>query len=584
KRPENTKAIVKRLMGYIMAYRWRLVLAIVCLIISTAASMAGSYMLRPIVNNVANGELDAATRIANLGAGLLTLALVYVCGIAGTYCQSRLIIGVSQNAIEKIRNDLFSKLQTLPVRFYDTENNGEVMSRFTNDVDNIGMMLDNSLMSIIQGSVTLIGTFVMMVYTNIWLTLITVAFTPIFMKLGGAIGAASHKYYSAQQAALGAVNGYIEETVNGQKVVKVFNHEDICKEEFGTLNNDLRDKQMKASFYGGIMGPIMGNTSQISYSVTAGVGGVLCALGKFDIGGLAVFVNYARQFSQPINTLSMQVSTIFSALAGAERVFNIMDREPEAPDAPDAVDTPIRGDVVLEHVTFGYNPDKVILKDISLYAHPGQKIAFVGSTGAGKTTVTNLLNRFYDIAEGSITIDGVDIRRYKREFLRRNIAMVLQDTHLFTGTVMDNIRYGRLDATDEEVIQAAKMASAHSFIMRLENGYDTRIEGDGANLSQGQRQLLNIARAAISKAPILVLDEATSSVDTRTERHIEQGMDELMKNRTTFVIAHRLSTVRNANAIMVLENGVIIERGDHDQLLAQKGRYYELYTGKKELD
>ena len=585
KKPANTKAIVKRLFGYIMEYRWRMALAIVCLFASTGASMAGSYMLRPIVNNVANGDLDAATRIANLGSGLLVLALVYVCGIACTYCQSRLMIGVSQNAIERIRNDLFSKLQTLPVRFYDTENNGEVMSRFTNDVDNIGMMLDNSLMSIIQGSVTLVGTFIMMVYTNIWLTLITVAFTPIFMKLGSVIGGASHKYYSAQQAALGAVNGYIEETVNGQKVVKVFNHEEICKEEFGSLNNDLRDKQMKASFYGGIMGPIMGNTSQISYSVTAGVGGVLCALGKFDIGGLAVFVNYARQFSQPINTLSMQVSTIFSALAGAERVFNIMDREPEAPDAPDAIDdTPIRGDVVLEHVTFGYNPDKVILKDISLYAHPGQKIAFVGSTGAGKTTVTNLLNRFYDIAEGSITIDGVDIRNYKREFLRRNIAMVLQDTHLFTGTVMENIRYGRLDATDEEVIEAAKMASAHSFIMRLSDGYNTRIEGDGANLSQGQRQLLNIARAAISKAPILVLDEATSSVDTRTERHIERGMDRLMKNRTTFVIAHRLSTVRNANAIMVLEHGVIIERGDHDALLEQKGRYYELYTGKKELD
>jgi len=585
RRPANSKAIVKRLFGYIMAYRWRLMLAVVCLIVSTGASMAGSYLLRPIVNNVANGDLDAATRVANLGGGLALLGAIYLVGIAGTYCQSRLVIGVSQNAIEKIRNDLFNKLQALPVRFYDTENNGEVMSRFTNDVDNIGMMLDNSLMSIIQGTVTLIGTFVMMVYTNIWLTLITVAFTPVFMKLGSLIGSASHKYYSAQQAALGAVNGYIEETVNGQKVIKVFNHEDTCRGEFNTLNDDLRSKQMSASFFGGIMGPIMGNTSQISYSVTAGVGGVLCALGKFDIGGLAVFVNYARQFSQPINTLSMQVSTIFSALAGAERVFNIMDREPEAADGSDAVDNvALRGDVVLDHVTFGYNPDKVILKDISLYARPGQKIAFVGSTGAGKTTVTNLLNRFYDIAEGSITIDGVDIRSYKRSFLRRNIAMVLQDTHLFTGTIMENIRYGRLDATDEEVIETAKMVSAHNFIMRLSDGYNTRIEGDGANLSQGQRQLLNIARAALSKAPILVLDEATSSVDTRTERLIERGMDHLMKDRTTFVIAHRLSTVRNANAIMVLENGVIIERGDHDQLLEQKGRYYELYTGKKELD
>ena len=425
----------------------------------------------------------------------------------------------------------------------------------------------------------------MMLYTNVWLTLITVVFVPLFMKLGGWIGAASHKYYSAQQAALGAVNGYVEETVNGQKVIKVFNHESTCVEEFNMLNDDMRDKQIGAMFWGGIMGPIMGNTSQISYSITAGVGGILCALGKFDIGGLAVFVNYARQFSQPINTLSMQVSTIFSALAGAERVFNVMDRAPEEPDAPDAIaPEKIEGNVRLDHVYFGYNPDKVILKDISLYAKPGQKIAFVGSTGAGKTTVTNLLNRFYDIQQGEITIDGVDIRKYKRDYLRENIAMVLQDTHLFTGTIMENIRYGRLDATDEEVIETAKMVSAHSFIMRLSDGYNTRIEGDGANLSQGQRQLLNIARAALSKAPILVLDEATSSVDTRTERLIEIGMDHLMKNRTTFVIAHRLSTVRNANAIMVLEDGVIIERGNHDQLLEMKGRYYELYTGKKELD
>ena len=572
-------------MGYVMAYRARLILALVCLVVSTVANMAASYIMRPIINNVADSSLSAAVRIANLGGVLLLLGATYLVGIAGTYFQSRLIIKVSQNAIEKLRNDLFDKLQTLPVRFYDTENNGEVMSRFTNDVDNIGMMLDNSLLSIVSGTVTLIGTFAMMLYTNIWLTLITVVFVPLFMKLGGWIGAASHKYYSAQQAALGAVNGYVEETVNGQKVIKVFNHESTCVEEFNMLNDDMRDKQIGAMFWGGIMGPIMGNTSQISYSITAGVGGILCALGKFDIGGLAVFVNYARQFSQPINTLSMQVSTIFSALAGAERVFNVMDRAPEEPDAPDAIaPEKIEGNVRLDHVYFGYNPDKVILKDISLYAKPGQKIAFVGSTGAGKTTVTNLLNRFYDIQQGEITIDGVDIRKYKRDFLRENIAMVLQDTHLFTGTIMENIRYGRLDATDEEVIETAKMVSAHSFIMRLSDGYNTRIEGDGANLSQGQRQLLNIARAALSKAPILVLDEATSSVDTRTERLIEIGMDHLMKNRTTFVIAHRLSTVRNADAIMVLEDGVIIERGNHDQLLEMKGRYYELYTGKKELD
>ena len=425
----------------------------------------------------------------------------------------------------------------------------------------------------------------MMIYTNIWLTLVTVLFLPVFIKGGGYIASKSRKYYSAQQASLGAVNGYIEESVSGQKVVKVFNHENACKDEFSLLNNDLRETQIKANFFGGIMGPIMGNSSQVSYGVTAGVGGILCALGKFDIGGLTVFVNYARQFSRPVNEISMQMTTVFSALAGAERVFAVMDKEPEAPNAPDCVKPEkIDGNVVLDDVCFGYNPDRMILKHISLYAKPGQKIAFVGSTGAGKTTITNLLNRFYDIDSGKITIDGIDIKKYPREYLRENIAMVLQDTHLFTGTVMENIRYGRLDATDEEVIEAAKTASAHSFIMRLSDGYNTVLEGDGANLSQGQRQLLNIARAAISKAPILVLDEATSSVDTRTERHIEHGMDRLMKNRTTFVIAHRLSTVRNADAIMVLENGEIIERGNHDELLAMHGRYYELYTGKKELD
>ncbi len=425
----------------------------------------------------------------------------------------------------------------------------------------------------------------LMLYTNVWLTMVTVVMVPLFMKAGQFVSSRSRKYYKAQQAALGTLNGYVEEMVTGQKVIKVFCHEDMAVEEFEYLNYDLRDKQIKAQFFGGIMGPVMGNLSQVSYALTATIGGILCVARGFDIGGLTVFVNYSRQFSRPINEISMQINTIFSALAGTERVFDIMDREPEPEDSKDAVSLPnMEGNVTLEHVTFGYNPNKVILKDISLYAKPGQKIAFVGSTGAGKTTITNLINRFYDIDSGSITIDGVDIRKIKRDDLRRNIAMVLQDTHLFTGTVRENIRYGRLDATDDEVIKAAKTASAHSFIMRLEHGYDTMLEGDGANLSQGQRQLLNIARAAISKAPILILDEATSSVDTRTERHIEHGMDRLMENRTTFVIAHRLSTVRNANAIMVLENGEIIERGDHDDLLKMKGRYYNLYTGLSELD
>ena len=527
---------------------------------------------------------------------MICLAFVYVFDIAATYCQSKIMLHISQGSLQRIRNDLFDKIQTLPVRFHDTNATGETMSRFTNDVDNIGTMLDSSLLSLVSGVFTLAGTVFFMFYTNVILSLVTIIFVPLFMYLGGAIAKKSSKYYSAQQAALGAVNGYIEESVTGQKVVKVFNHEDENVEEFELLNNNLRDKQLYAQFFGGIMGPVMGNISKISYALVAGIGGILCYLTltgsiaatsaiALSVGGLTIFVNYSNQFSRPINELSNQMTTIFSALAGAERVFAVMDTESETADDKDAVELKdVKGDVVLDNVTFGYNPDKTILKNISLWAKAGQKIAFVGSTGAGKTTITNLLNRFYDINKGTITIDGIDIKKIKRDSLRENIAMVLQDTHLFTGTVMENIRYGRLDATDEEVIQAAKVASAHSFIMRLSDGYDTMLEGDGANLSQGQRQLINIARAALSKAPILVLDEATSSVDTRTERHIEHGMDRLMKNRTTFVIAHRLSTVRNSNAIMVLENGEIIERGDHKDLLKQKGRYYELYTGLKELD
>ena len=583
-KPKHSKATIGRILGYVGEFRHRLVLVFICMLFSTAASLAGGYVLRPVINRIADAAVPAAERLAYLGMMLGVMAGIYIVGVVSTWLQSRMMIGVSRSAIERIRNDLFTKVERLPLRFHDNQTTGELMSRFTNDVDNIGMMLDQSLMSLISGVINLVGTLAMMIYTNIWLTLITLVFIPIFALGGRVIINKSRKYYSAQQAALGAANGYIEESVAGQKVVKVFNHESECVEEFGLLNGDLRGKQEKAMFFGGIMGPVMGNTTQISYALTAGIGGALCALGRFDVGGLAIFVNYARQFSRPINEISQQMATIFSALAGAERVFALMDREPEAADAPEAkAPERIEGHVVLEDVSFGYTPEKTVLRHISLYAKPGQKIAFVGSTGAGKTTITNLLNRFYDIDSGRITVDGVDIRDLPRDFLRKNIAMVLQDIHLFTGTVMENIRYGRLDATDEEVIAAARTASADSFIRRLSDGYDTMIEGDGANLSQGQRQLLNIARAAVSNAPILVLDEATSSVDTRTERHIEKGMDTLMATRTTFVIAHRLSTVRNADAIMVLENGEIIERGDHDDLLAMKGRYYELYTGKSEL-
>ncbi len=583
--PKNSRATIKRLLSYLNEDKAKMGLAFFCVIVNTVASLAGSYMLRPIINRYIAPMDQTRGDAAGLAKALFAMALVYAAGVAANYAQAKVMLTVAQNSLQKIRDDLFTKMQTLPVRFYDTNNNGDLMSRFTNDVDTVGQMLSNTLVQLFSGALSIIGTLGLMLYTNVYLTAITIIMVPVMMKAGGAVARRSQKYFSAQQASLGAVNGYVEETVTGQKVVKVFCHEDTAKEEFRILNQDLRDNQIKAQFFGGIMGPVMGNLSQINYSLTACIGGILCIWKNFDVGGLTVFLNFSRHFSRPINEISMQVSNVFSALAGAERVFAVMDEEPEAPDDRDAaVLAPMEGHVILDHVTFGYTPDKVILKDISLYAKPGQKIAFVGSTGAGKTTITNLLNRFYDIQSGSITIDGVDIRHLNRHNLRENIAMVLQDTHLFTGTVRENIRYGRLDATDEEVVQAAKTASAHSFIMRLPKGYDTMLEGDGANLSQGQRQLLNIARAAVSKAPVLVLDEATSSVDTRTEKHIEHGMDRLMANRTTFVIAHRLSTVRNANAIMVLEHGEIMERGSHEELLDMKGRYYELYTGVKELD
>lgn len=583
--PKNAKQTVKRLLSYLNEDKGKMGLAFFCVIVNTVATLAGSYLLRPIINTYIVPTDGSRGDAAGLLRGLFVMAAVYLAGVVTNYFQAKVMLTVAQNALKKLRDDLFVKLQSLPVRYYDTNANGDIMSRFTNDVDTIGNMLSSTLVQLFSGALSLVGTFALMVYTNIYLTVITVVMIPVMMKAGGGVARRSQKYFSAQQYSLGALNGYIEETITGQKVVKVFCHEDVAKEEFKILNDELRDNQVKAQFFGGIMGPVMGNLSQVNYALTACVGGLLCVLKGFDVGGLTVFLNFSRQFSRPINEISMQVSNVFSALAGAERVFQVMDEKTEPEDAPDAKRlSPMEGHVVLEDVTFGYVPEKTILKHISLYAKPGQKIAFVGSTGAGKTTITNLVNRFYDIQSGRITIDGVDIRKIPMGNLRENIAMVLQDTHLFTGTVRENIRYGRLDATDEEVIQAAKTASAHSFIMRLPKGYDTMLEGDGANLSQGQRQLLNIARAAISKAPILILDEATSSVDTRTERHIEHGMDRLMADRTTFVIAHRLSTVRNANAIMVLENGEIVERGDHDELLDQKGRYYQLYTGLSELD
>ena len=591
-KPKNTKAAIKRLFSYLNEDKTKIGTAFLCVLISAAANLAGTYMLKPIIDGLVE-NVSAAVRIQALAKGVAAMAVIYLSGVAATYLQSRIMIGVSQKALKSIRNDLFRKLQKLPVRYFDTHTTGDVMSRFTNDVDTIGEMLNSTLVQLFSGIINLTGTLALMLYTNIPLTITTIVMTPIMAGVGGLIASKSRRYFTKQQAALGEVNGYIEETVTGQKVVKVFNHEDKVIDEFGNLNDNLRNTQVKAQFLGGIMGPCMNAMGQINYTLTATVGSIITFMSRagkglpfsdLGVGGLAVFVNFSRQFSRPINELSMQLTTVMSALAGAERVFDVMDCEPERNTGKNLTPEHIRGDVVVENVTFGYNPDKTILKNVSIYAHPGQKIALVGSTGAGKTTITNLITRFYNVDSGKITIDGIDIKDINLDCLRQNIAMVLQDTHLFTGTVMENIRYGRRDATDEEVKRAAVTSNAHMFIKNMPNGYDTVLSGDGANLSQGQRQLINIARAALSKAPILVLDEATSSVDTRTEKHINEGMDALMKDRTTFVIAHRLSTVRNADAIMVLENGEIIERGSHEELLEQKGRYYELYTGLKELD
>lgn len=592
-KPKNTKATAKRLFSYLEQEKHKIAAAFVCVLVSSASTLCGSYLLRPIINGLIDSTKTSQQKITSLMAGLALMAVVYVLGVGATYLQGRIMISVSQGTLKRIREHLFRKVQKLPVRYFDTNPTGDIMSRFTNDVDIIGEMLNSTLVQIFSGTITLIGTLALMLYTNWVLAVVTIVVSPIIAKIGTAIAGKSRKYFMKQQTDLGKVNGYIEETVTGQKVVKVFNYEENVVNEFSELNQSLRNSQVKAQFISGIMGPCMNAMSQVNYTLTACVGSIIAFASRWgggvpfsalDIGGLTVFVNYSRQFSRPINELAQQVTNIMSALAGAERVFNVMDEAEEIDEGKKLVLNKVHGDVLVEGVTFGYNPDKTILKDVSVFAHPGQKIALVGSTGAGKTTITNLITRFYNINKGKITIDGVDIKDISLECLRENIAMVLQDTHLFTGTIMENIRYGRLSATDEEVRQAAKTSCADMFIKNMPEGYDTMLKEDGSNLSQGQRQLLNIARAALSKAPILVLDEATSSVDTRTEKHINEGMDALMEDRTTFVIAHRLSTIRNADAIMVLENGEIIERGTHEELLEKKGRYFELYTGLKELD
>lgn len=579
-KPKHTKESILRLWAYLGHHKKLLITAMFFVILNSIFSTLATYQIRPILNGLVE-QAGAEVLIQNLSM----MFGIYLVAVVSQYIQSRIMLEIAQNSLAKLRSDLYVSMEQLPLQFYDENKNGDLMSKFTNDVDVVNQMLSTTCVSLVSGVMTLAMTVGIMFYTNWFLTCVTLVITPVFAKVTKTISKKSMRYFKGQQQSIGQLNGYIEERIHGQKVIQVFNHEAETIQQFQTFNDEYRENSFKAQFLSGTMGPIMGCIAQIGYVITSCVGALMCTAGKFDIGGFTIFLGYSKSFSRPVNEIFMQINTVFSALAGAERVFAVMDEKPEQPDKENArsIDS-IQGEVIFEKVQFGYRPETPVLHELSLTAHANEKIAFVGSTGAGKTTITNVLNRFYEIQNGKILLDGVDIRDLKKDFLRENIAMVLQDTHLFTGTIRENIRYGRLDATDEEVILAAKTANADLFIRRLEHGYDTKLDGDGSALSAGQRQLLNIARAVISKAPILVLDEATSSVDTRTERQIEEALQRLMANRTTFVIAHRLSTVRNADLILVLEQGRILEQGNHEQLIQKQGKYYELCTGSARLE